>query len=237
MEIHNVMEDLVMETVHEIFDETSLEKFPLANCYQCRLDVACYVLNRIKPEYIISGRGLVHFENEYQNHLQKKADLVALVNEGIRKINENRRPYYEQPIESSDTLPDPPVFNFPAIVGRVLHGKTFEPMGNIHITLRENGNVVPMIDYTWQNPQLIVESIQGNFSFLPRPVKAEKAGDTRIFPFELSIEEEGFTPLQHYFEIEVESRNEICRSFNIHHTHKTGELYLFAEDEPIEKNE
>ena len=237
MEIHNLMEDLVMETVNEIISERSGESFPLANCYQCRLDVACYVLNRIEPEYIISGRGLVHFETEYQNKLQKKADLVALVNEGLRIINENRRPYYEESSENDEALPSPPVFNFPAIVGRILHGKTFEPIGNINIFLKEEREPVSMIDYTWQNPYLVVESIQGNFTFLPRPVKAKEVGEKRVFSFELSIDEAGFSLLQHYFEIELSAENEICRSFNIHHTYKTGELYLFPEDEPLEKNE
>lgn len=237
MEIHNIMEDLVLETVHEIFDESSPENFPLVHCYQCRLDVACYVLNRITPEYVISGRGLVHYENEYQKHLQKKADLVALVNEGIRKISTNRRSYYQENGGESEELPEPPVFNFPAILGRVLHGNTFEPMSNILIKLKNDGELTPMIDYTWQNPHLIVESIRGNFTFLPRPVKAEKEGERRTFSFEISVDAEGFTPLQHFFEIETTSIGEVNKCFNIKNTFKTGELYLFPEDEPIEKNE
>ena len=237
MEIHNLMEDLVLETVHEFFDEASPEDFPLANCRQCRLDVACYVLNRVKPEYIISGRGLVHFETDYQARLQKKADLAALVNEGIRKITRNRRPYYDISADSQEPLPDPPVFNFPALVGRILHGKTFEPAANINVCLRSNGEMVPMIDYTWQNPYFVVESIRGNFTFLPRPVQAGRAGETESFNFEICVEAEGYSPLNHYFEIKLTSENEVKNSFNINNTFKTGELYLFPEDEPMEMNE
>lgn len=235
MNVHNLMEDLVMETVNEIMNETSDKDFPLAGCAQCRLDVACYVLNRIQPEYIISGRGLVHFEEDYQKRLQKKADLVALVNEGIKKINRNRRPYYGQTPNGEESLPAPPVFNFPAIVGRVLHGKTFEPVGNINVYLLEGGKPVPMIDYTWQNPYFVVESIRGNFTFFPRPIKADKTGEKRSFNFELSVEAEGFSPLNHYFEVDMVSSSELIHSFTMQHTYKTGELYLFPEDEPIEK--
>ncbi|MFP4179757.1 MAG: late competence development ComFB family protein [Spirochaetaceae bacterium] len=237
MEIHNMMEDLVMETVHEIFDELSPENFPLVHCYQCRLDVACYVLNRLKPEYIISGRGLVHFESDYQDKIQKKADLVALVNEGIRKINLNRRPYYGDSPKEGGEVPSPPVFNFPAIVGRILHGKTFEPLGNILAHLKSDGEMVPMIDYTWQNPYYVVDSIQGNFTFFPRPIKAEKAGEQRNFNFEICIDADGFSPLRHYFELEVASSNTVNYTFNVHNTFRVGELYLFPEDEPMEKIE
>ncbi|MFO7848697.1 MAG: late competence development ComFB family protein [Spirochaetia bacterium] len=237
MEIHNLMEDLVIETVHEIFDELSPDNFPLAHCYQCRLDVACYVLNRLEPEYIISGRGLVHFESDYQYKLQKKADLVALVNEGIRKITRNQRPYYGHSPEEGGVIPSPPVFNFPAIVGRILHGKTFEPLGNIHVHLKSDGEMVPMIDYTWQNPYFVVESIQGNFTFFPRPVEANDAGEKRHFNFEICIEAEGFSPFKHYFELELVSSDTVIRTFNVQNTFKVGELYLFPEDEPMEKNE
>jgi competence protein ComFB len=237
VEIHNIIEDLVLETVNEIFDEASPEDFPLTHCHQCRLDVACYVLNRVKPEYLISGRGLVYYETDYQGRLQKKADLVALVNEGIRKVNSNRRPYYKLSAETQEALPEPPLFNFPAIMGRVLQGKTFEPVSNVTVCLKSNGELVPMIDYTWQNPYLVVESIRGNFTFLPRPIQAENMEESRHFPFELCLDADGFSPLQHFFELDLTAENELRHSFHAQHTLRCGELYLFPEDEPMEKNE
>ena len=109
MDIHNSMEEFVYETVNEIFEEKAKSGFPLAHCYQCRLDVACYVLNRIKPEYIISGRGLAHYESDYQDHLQTSADIVALVNEGLRKIDARRRPYYANSPQEKQEIPAGPV--------------------------------------------------------------------------------------------------------------------------------
>jgi len=231
------MEDLVMETVEEIFSELSEEDFPLIHCHQCRLDVACYVLNRIQPKYIISGRGLVHFENDYLQRLQKKADLVALVNEGIRKVHRNRRSYYEKVPSAKEKITEGPVFNFPAIVGRILHGKTFEPMEDIHVALLHNGEPVPMIDYTWQNPYYVVESTQGNFTFLPHPEKAEYEGEVRSFSFEISARAKGFTSLQHFFQVELTASDYVLYNFRLQNTFKTGELYLFPESEPLEKNE
>lgn len=237
MEIHNSMEEFVFETVNEVFDEKAKSGFPLANCYQCRLDVACYVLNRIKPEYIISGRGLAHYENDYQDHLQTNADIVALVNEGLRKIDTRRRPYYTNEPEQKKEIASGPLYNFPAMIGRILHGTTFEPLMNINVVLLQNSEPVPMIDYTWQNPYFIVESTRGHFTFLPHPEKAEKVGEEKIFSFEVCINAEGFSPLQHFFEIKVTAQNEVRHNFSAQHTYKIGELYLFPENVPMEQNE
>jgi len=237
MEIHNSMEEFVFETVNEVFEEKAKIGFPLANCYQFRLDVACYVLNRIKPEYIISGRGLAHYENDYQDHLQTNADIVALVNEGLRKIDTRRRPYYTNEPEQKKDISSGPVYNFPAMIGRILHGTTFEPLMNINVVLLQNSEPIPMIDYTWQNPYFIVESTRGHFTFLPQPEKAEKVGEEKGFSFEVRVDADGFTPLQHFFEIKVIAQNEVRHNFSAQHTYKIGELYLFPEDVPMEQNE
>ncbi len=47
MNVHNLMENIVIETVNDIFEDKKKEGFDMAECLQCRLDVACYVLNRI----------------------------------------------------------------------------------------------------------------------------------------------------------------------------------------------
>lgn len=238
MQVHNMMEDLVEKMVNEVFDEKAAAGFPLAGCYQCRLDVICYVLNRIKPEYLISGRGLAHYEKDYQTHVQKNADIAALINEGIHKIETRQRPYYTSiPPEEDSTAIKGPVFNLPAITGRLLHGTTFEPLRDIHIALLENENPVPMIDYTWQNPYYLVESTRGNFTFLPRPLPAKKEGETREFSLEIRVQAESYTSLRHFVELRLEAQQEVHESFSIENIIQIGELYLFPESQPMEINE
>ena len=58
MDVHNTVEDIVITRVDEIFktlDEEGNKKF--CTCNQCRLDVICYVLNRLRPHYIVSHKG------------------------------------------------------------------------------------------------------------------------------------------------------------------------------------
>ena len=232
MQIHNIMEDVVIETVNDMFDMKK-EALPVANCYQCRLDVACYVLNRMSPEYIISGRGLVHMQSNYNKRLQKSADLVALVKEGMEKVLQNQRPYYHTPQTDNKDI-RPPLFNFPAIVGRILHGTTFEPIANIAVTLYMEGKKAPMIDSTWSNPYYVVESIQGGFTFLPRPVKADQLGQKKEFAFEVRVDEADYEPINHFFTLEAESSDTLLDTFCMDRTYKTQDLYLFKPGESDE---
>ena len=63
MTIHNLMEDFVYNEVNKVFDAAKEKNEPwfTCNCMQCRLDTVCFVLNRIKPRYTASGRGMAHF--------------------------------------------------------------------------------------------------------------------------------------------------------------------------------
>lgn len=228
MKVHNLMEDIVLKTVDELFEDTSKVDPALSDCLHCKMDVVCYVLNRIKPEYIISGRGLIHFEDDYHNKIQLEADLISIASEGIKKITEIKRPYYSTSKPQKDRG-YPYLFNFPAILGRVLHGKSFEPVENTLVSLFMAGSPVRMIDDTWENPYLIVRSTRGSFSFMPEPLRAETLNEKKNFSLELRINREGFEPLNHFFNIELTSEKELKANYNIDWTYKTETLYLFPE--------
>ncbi len=226
MNVHNIMESIVIETVNEIFEDKRKEGFEMADCLQCRLDVACYVLNRIKPEYIISGRGLLHFEDNYHDLIQKKVDMVTLINAGIKQISENRRPYYNQE-QTTRNISTRYLFNFPSIIGTVLFGDNFVPVKNVTISLFFENTPSQMIDNTWQNPFTIVESTRGSYSFRPAPIASDEADEERTFHFELRIDDERYDPVSHFFEIKLKSEKNIVTTSSIGTTIKMDGLYLF----------
>lgn len=229
MKVHNLMEDIVINTVNELFENKSRVKPEIADCLHCKMDVVCYVLNRIEPEYIISGRGLIHFEEDYHKKIQLEADIISIASEGIKKITEIQRPYYK--ITEEDIFKDSPFFfNFPAILGQILNGKSFEPLDNVLVSLFMEGDPVRMIDDTWENPYLVVKSTRGSFSFMPRPVPAVKDNEKRLFSMELRVKKEGFEELNRFFDLTLESEKDIKTSYNIELTYKTEPLYLFPEE-------
>ena len=229
MNVHNIMESIVIDTVNEIFKDKEKDGFQMANSLQCKLDVACYVLNRIKPVYIISGRGLLHFEDNYHELIQTKVDMVTLINEGIKKVLETKRPYYEVK-ETTRNISTRYMYNFPSIIGSVLMGDNFVPAENISISLYFENTLSGMIDNTWQNPFTIVKSTKGSYSFMPAPVAADEEGEERIFHFELRIEDSTYDPINHFFELKLKSEGNMVTTFSIDRTSKIEELYLFTKD-------
>lgn len=229
MEIHNLMEDLVLDTVNELFD--SKEKGSAGSwctCGQCRQDVACFVLNRLKPEYVVSGRGVAYVEQDYGEKLQKIADVVSLVREGWSKVNASKRPNHPHTLAADEqTRIAGPVFNLPPIMGRLFNGSNFEPISNITIKLYDGDTLVPMMDSNWQNPCSIVEHTAGTFIFWPHPVPCTVLGESRLFSYEIRAEIPGFEDLNHFVELEVVSSATACLQFSMHAMHHLADLIVF----------
>lgn len=229
MTIHNLIEDLVLKTVDEIFNEEERDpKHGFCTCQQCRLDVMCYVLNRVEPQYVVSGRGLAHLLADYKDQLQTGADLVALVNKGIQTVSNTRRPQFAHDGNVDVTSPPAgPLFNFPVIEGMVLNGANFEPVYDIAVSLLTQGDLVPMIDANWQNPYPISERTAGRFFFWPYPVAALGAGETRAFDFELAVSAPAYDPLHHFLRIELSAESAFVGEFHYQRAFKVDNLVLF----------
>ncbi len=227
-EVHNIMEELVKEKVEKLFDEAEQKKLPWlsCSCRQCRSDTLCYVLNRIPPKYIRSGRGISHhISDEISEKSQIQADISALVMEGMKKISETQRPHLETP--ENDEKKDSPVFNFPTITGRILNGLSFEPEKNIQVALYLNGKLCSPINTSWENPCKINEKTPGNFVFWVKPEPAEKAGEKKVFSFEIKINAEGKEPALHHFEVGLTSESLPRNAYNPEKSVKLPDFFLF----------
>jgi competence protein ComFB len=233
MEIHNLMEDLVTSTVDELFDaEAKGNTSGWCTCKQCRMDVACFVLNRLKPEYVLSGRGVAYSEQDYQEKLQRGADVASLVKEGWARINAAPRPNH---MHTGGTLSaagcedsfDGPVFNLRPIMGRLFNGLTFEPISSIEVALNDERGLVRMMDSNWLNPYPLVSNTGGTFTFWPFPVSASSVGETRSFSFTISASPAGFEPLSHFVEYTVQAEFRSICQLSMQTVHRLQDLYVF----------
>ncbi|MDR3166576.1 MAG: late competence development ComFB family protein [Treponema sp.] len=230
MEIHNTVEDLVFAEVQEIFDSIEKQGEPdhICTCQQCRVDTACFVLNRIKPRYIVSNRGVARTELGLFEQQQTEADIITLVHEGIKQVNHNQRPFInhtdpgENPLLSED-----PVFNIPTIIGRLFNGLNFAPIADIKIELHQDGKLVPMRDQNWQNPYHLVSNTEGTYTFWPRPIPADQAGIHKIFEFILQIEDPAFERVYHVFNIPVLSEIKAAGAFSMGRIVKLPDIFMF----------
>jgi competence protein ComFB len=229
MEIHNTTEDMVFAKVEAIFNSIIQEGNPenFCLCYQCRMDTACYVLNRTQPRYIVSNRGVARIEQENLERQQKDADIAALVYEGLKRVNHNQRPNILHQRVAAPAAVTTPVFNIPTIVGRLFNGANFAPLSNVKIELHRNGELVSMKDNNWQNPYNLVSNTEGTFTFWPTPVPAEAADIHKIFEYSIKIEAPEFETLNHFFKIPVISEIQSAAVYSMGRTFKLPDLYMF----------
>jgi competence protein ComFB len=231
MEIRNIMEDAVKVLVEELFERENREKrLGYCTCDQCKLDVASYVLNRVKPEYIVSSRGLAYSEKEGLDKVQRQADLVSLVKEGWGKVSHAPRPSSDHVRgKAPDVEREGPVFNFPTIMGRVFDGRTFAPLGEGAVRLLSEGADAEMVDPNWQNPFVLAGATGGTFIFWPKPVAAAAEEGERKFGFEVKVEVPGLEGLSHYVEMDLSPERSVRQDFSLQRVQKVPDLYLFPE--------
>jgi competence protein ComFB len=235
MGFHNINEDIVIAQVNALYDfiNKNSNLGNICSCTQCRTDVICYVLNRIKPHYIVSNRGLARAEQESITYQQKTADIVALAYEGIRQIHHRMRPSFGH-YTSEDTDPEAlskPVFNIPIIRGRLFNGLNFAPMEDVTIELWHGKKLVPMVDNNWQNPYTIVAQTMGVFTFWPRPLLARGIAVHRRVGFSLKVVKAGFEELDHRFVISAVSAVKCINALSMKRIVKLPDLYLFPPEE------
>lgn len=229
MDIHNLMEDLVKATVNELFDaEERGATGSWCTCRQCRMDVACYVLNRIRPEYVVSSRGIAYTEQDYGEKLQKTADVVSMAREGWARINATKRPGHDHTgRELEAAAPEGPVFNVPPLMGRVFNVSNFEPVSGVTVSLYNQDELLPMIDANWQNPYSIVKNTAGTFIFWPRPRQAPSVGQALTLALRLHMSLAGFEDLDHYLELKLVSEAKSHTQFSMQSVYRLPDLYMF----------
>ena len=239
MEVHNTVEDKVMSTVGQIFEAIEKGENPekFCTCNHCRMDVVCYALNRVPPHYILSSRGAVRVQSDNFELQQQAADITALIHEGLKRVSHNQRPNFDHSGISggAGSISELPVYNVPAIMGRVFNGDNFAPLSDAVVELLWNGELVPMKDGNWQNPCSLVSHTEGNYSFWPAADVSSGANRRKIFEYTLRISAPGFETLNHFFKIPVASEIRIAGSFSLERTFKLPDLYMFPPGE-AEKN-
>jgi len=230
MDIHNTTEELVIAEVNAICDSLAADEKQsgICTCGQCRQDVACYVLNRVEPHYIVSHRGMSRFIQGMDT--QKRADLTTLAYEGIKQVNHNQRPYFDHKELRKDALSNDPVFKIPTIMGRVFNGLNFSPVTDVTVELFQNGELAVMKDTNWQNPYVLIPNTGGTFTFLPKPAEADKPDAKKVFEFAVKITGPDYDELNHVFAVVVKS--ELANlSSSMSRTFKLPDLYLFPPGE------
>jgi len=231
MNVHNVMEEQVFARINALYDQVKQINPPwmTCDCEHCRMNTVSYVLNRIPPKYVVSGRGATY--NLSFNDPQLRADIDTLGIEGMRLVSAAKRPYHNhKPEETAIAATGTPVYNFPTFLGAVYDGNTFEPLANAQVLLTYNNEPARMMDVTWQNPCTTFKTTRAAYTFWLKPVPAKEEHTHTVFPFSLEITAEGYEPVYYTFEVPVISEKQAKCELNSIYSLKIQDLYLFPHD-------
>ena len=232
--IHNIIEEQAISRVNQLYEQVKAEKAPWlsCDCENCRLDTICYVLNRINPRYIVSGRGVTHHADVFMNDTQLSADIDRLGIEGMRLVSTAKRPYHKTAILNASKDPEVkrPVFIFPTFIGTVFDGSTFEPLADALVTLKEGQTNAEMMDASWQNPCKTFKATKGSYTFWVAPEVAEEENENKEFTFTIEVAAAGYTPVTYTFSVPLRSSNNTRRELNSTYSLKIQDLFLFRTD-------
>lgn len=234
MNIHNIMEERVFSRINELYDQIKEKEtaWLTCDCENCRLDTISYVLNRVPPRYVVSGRGVTHNSAALHTDNQLSVDIDRLGLEGMRMVSTAKRPYHKSARLISFTFPETktPVFNFPTFIGTVYDGSTFEPLVNAQITLKKNGELASMMDSSWANPCKTYIQTRGNYSFWVEPEATQNEKESKEFTFTVEVSSDGYTPTEYSFSIPLVSETNDRRELNSTYSLKIQDLFLFRTD-------
>ena len=233
--IHNIMEEQVVSRVKELYEQVGQKgaSWLTCDCENCRLDTICYVLNRLPPRYVVSGRGITH-NTAFLKDVQLSADIDRLALEGMKLVSTAKRPYHKyghlNASEGAKKTSSTPVFNFPTFVGNVYDGSTFEPLPDARILLKEGNTVASMMDSSWLNPCKTFAVTNGSYSFWVAPEVASKEKEYREFNFTLEISADGYDSVTYSFTVPLVSEKVDRREMDSTFSLKVKELFLFRSD-------
>jgi competence protein ComFB len=230
MDIHNNIEDMVFKYLDEILES----KEGVCKCEQCKTDMACYALNRIKPMYVVSSRGIIHTENKRREDRQEEIDVFTTVSEAIDIVSNTRRhevnsaykyDINQDKLKSADNLNQGCFFNFPQFIGRIFDSSNLSPIFDAEVILYDKmtENKINMFNNTWENPVKLVPQMEGTYSFWPAPVSAKKSGIQKDFYMNISVIKKDYEPVIKFFYIRLVSAKTVI-------THITKENIICIDD-------
>ena len=232
--IHNIMEEQVLARINNLYEQVKEKgcSWLSCDCENCRLDTASYVLNRIPPRYVVSGRGVAH-NADIISDSQLAADIDRIGIEGMRLVSTAKRPYHKAPaLNGGARTPglSHPVFNFPTFIGNIFDGSSFEPIIGATITLKLGNDVAPMMDPSWSNPSKTFAATNGSYTFWVKPVVADEEKQSKEFHFSVEVEAPNYSPAVYSFSIPIISEAIDRRELNSTYSLKIQDLFLFRSD-------
>jgi competence protein ComFB len=229
-----MMEDIVLKYLDDILPLKS----DICKCEQCKNDIICYTLNRVKPMYAASSRGIIHAEKNKRVHIQDEIDVYSTLMEAIEVVSKSRRHEIKEEYKKINIAEDeikPNYFsqsncfyNFNVIVGRIFDSSVLKPISDAKVSLyfEDSKELVPMYSKIWKNPIEIVPQMEGTFTFWPSPIPAERSSIQKDFFMYIEIEKSGYDPVCKYFFVRLISNEGLIDYIKNENAYYLSDIFL-----------
>ncbi len=231
MKIHNILEEQVINRVKTIYADKDIQDASWfhCGCEQCQLDTTAYVLNRLKPRYVVSERGIAHAEADSGSQLD--ADLDFLIIEGMKKVSSVRRSFHGKEVLFETEINElEAAFNFPIFYGSIYDGETFKPIPTGYVTLRSDAGQIDMLDETWSNPYILHDLTKGAYTFWVKPIASEHYDEEKTFNFLIEVSSDNYETTKYAFSYHITSSKQHEAKPDTTNRFKIEDIYLFPVD-------
>ena len=228
MFFHNVMEEIMYKEVNRLYDEAKKngEKWLVCDCIQCRVDSMCYALNRVKPRYIKSSKGLAYFfQVDFKMGSQFFVDISSVALEAMKVVQANRGPHTDE--ETEEVSSYKACFNFPTIKCKINNGNNLSPMNDVTVKLFLNDKLAEQMDVLWDNPCIVSGNMGGVCTSWPKPQKADEQGIAKDFNFVLVVEKENYESVRQTFSLNIVSAENVQENFDVTSCHEIKDIFMF----------
>lgn len=165
MYLVNLMEDKVSKLADSYLKSKNI---PVNS--NMRMDIIVYTLNRVKPKYVTSARGVLHSVFD-KDSIQVNADILSIIADACeivrRRENDTLLDFTPSIEENGNYLV------YPSILGNVYSSNNFEKVDEALVYIYNKNTLLEGYGTNFPNPAIVSEHVPGKFMFCFLPQKIE----------------------------------------------------------------
>lgn len=221
--IQNLQENEVYNIVNNLLEDKKVKQTYPAVDDELKLDIICYILNRLSPHYTNSNRGYNYYLSKDINR-QNRTDIISLFFSALESFKERR----DTGIPLGETKTEKRYFNFPQFFGLVFNSDNMLRIERAVATFFIDGKLVDNNEYHGiQNPYTIHPQTRGIYSFWIPAIENSKNVAERTFTIKVRIEIPGSEKEISVFEkITLKSTDAFQPNVEKGNTHQLPDAFL-----------
>ncbi|MEI0530414.1 late competence development ComFB family protein [Brachyspira pilosicoli] len=143
-----------------------------------RMDIIAYTLNRVKPEYVTSARGVLY---SYKDPIEDNKEVLNIISQACEVVTKRR-----ESNASSDTIPvieeSGYYITYPSIMGNLFASNNTDRIESAKVYMFSNNALLKGYGVNFPNPAIVAKNVAGKymFCFMPQKTDSNKKIDVNL---------------------------------------------------------